>query len=170
MARHLRMQSPINSIKHYVQQTLLGIPTGTIRNVTIADAIVAPAVTNTFSVNIGSVIKAIYVEMWYANNDVSTGQSTFTMTIEKLPANALVMTFTNSSNLSAYLNKKNILYCTQGVVTASVDGGNAMPMYRGWIKIPKGKQRMGQGDKIMLNVSSIGLGQICGFFTYKEYQ
>jgi len=43
-------------------------------------------------------------------------------------------------------------------------------MYKGWIKIPKSKQRMGLGDRIVVQTFAQALDMIdCGFETYKEY-
>jgi len=165
-----RMLAPINSIKHFVHQTILNVPSGTIANITVADAVNAPAVASSLQVNVGCIIKAVYIEMWYVATDASDTRSSFTLTVEKIPSGAPGMTFTNSSNLGAYLNKKNILYTTQGVSPSAITGGASLPLLRQFISIPKGKQRMGQGDEIHVNVSSVGGASICGIFIYKEYQ
>ncbi len=166
-----RMLAPIVSIKHYIHQTLLTVTGGTVRNVTIAEAVVAPAAANAFDVVQGSVIKAVYVELWFVGTGSTGTLTSFNLTIEKTVGDQTDMTFTQSTNLGTYPNKKNILYTTQGNIGTFVDGTNPIPLFRAWIKIPKGKQRMGLGDNIMLNVNSVGSNSsICGFFTYKEYQ
>ncbi len=93
----------------------------------------------------------------------------FTITLEKVPGAGNTITFTESTDLFSYANKKNIIYTTQGL--ASNDGIAApIPVIRQWFKIPKGKQRMGLGDTWNLNVSSRGSDDLimCGFMTYKE--
>ncbi len=170
MARIRRMLSPIMAIKHYVHQTILSIVSGNIANIVIVDAAVAPANVASNDVLEGSVIKAVYIEMWYAASGATTTESSFTMTVEKISSNGPAMTFTNSSNLGAYLNKKNILYSTQGVLGTVLDGNQSQPLLRQFILIPKGKQRFGAGDRLAVNVSSVGNSEICGLFTYKEYR
>ncbi len=48
---------------------------------------------------------------------------------------------------------------------------NSVPLFRGWVKIPKGKQRFGLGDEFIVAFESVGeAAQLCGFSTYKEYK
>ncbi len=79
------------------------------------------------------------------------------------------MTLAQSQNLGAYPNKKNILYTTQGILADANDGGPTIPLIRGWIKIPKGKQRMGLDDRIVVNITAVGALRLCGISTFKEY-
>ncbi len=170
MARHRGMVSPINSIKHIINRSITGIASGTILNLTIAEGVVAPAVATTSDVIQGAIIKAVYFELWYVGSGTTGNVSAFTLTIERLMGGMVDQTFTQSQNLSAYTNKKNILYTTQALNSSRIDGANPVPMVRGWVKIPKGKQRIGLDDKIMINISSIGSGDVCGIFLYKEYR
>ncbi len=79
------------------------------------------------------------------------------------------MTAAQSAALHAYDNKKNVLYHTQGL-TNDADA-DAIPFIRQWFKIPKGKQRFGLDDTLLLAVHSQALDHvICGFMTYKEYK
>ncbi len=169
MARMFRRKlPPINSNKHYVHRTALTIAVGAIQNVIVVQSVVAPATANSFSVEEGSIVKAIFVEIWAI---ADTGLTAFTMSVEKRPSSSPAMTFAQSANMGAYPNKKNILLTTQGLL-ADKTAGPAIPLYRQWIPIPKGKQRMGLSDELVLNVSNIGGNtfQVCGIFTYKEYR
>ncbi len=165
------MQAPINSNKHFVQQALLVVVNGTMRNLDIVDSVVAPATANNFNVEEGSIVKAVWIELWLINLGAVGATTSFVITVEKLPANQTNMTQAQSAVLGAYPNKKNILYTTQGVL-GSASAGSPQPLLRQWFKIPKGKQRMGLSDKIIINISNNG-GidfQICGMFIYKEYR
>ncbi len=168
--RHRRMLAPINTIKHYVHRSNTTTTSGNVAAVVVADAVVAPATTNAFDVKEGSIIKAIYFELW-ALSIASTGvTNSFTLIIEKVPSNLASVTAAQIVNLGAYTNKKNILYTTQGVSGAAIDGNNALPVSRFWLKIPKGKQRMGLGDRIVMSFASVGASyNTCGVSTYKEY-
>ncbi len=168
MVRH-RMLAPITSIKHYVALTNTTIASGALLSTIIAEGVQAPATANAFSVVNGAIIKAIYFERWVLGDDVTGNSGQFTLVIEKAPSDSPDITVTNMLNLGVYNNKKNILYTTQGIIGSSIDGSPGIPMIRGWLRIPKGKQRMGLGDKIVLTVNAIGKLRVCGINTYKEY-
>ncbi len=163
------MLAPINSIKHYVHQTNQPIASGAVISIVIADAVIAPATAAASQVHEGSVLKAIYLEFWLGGDGSSGLETTFTLMVEKKRDLEPDATFANMSNLGAYPNKKNILYVTQGIVPAMLDGGMTIPLVRGWFKIPKGKQRFGLDDQFMVTVASVDNSRICGFATYKEY-
>ncbi len=169
MARH-RMLTPINSIKHYVGISIATLASGVTIEKKIVDAIVAPGNTTSEDVTEGSIVKAVFIEMWVIGAEAAGVNSSFNLVVEKRTNLITNFTITNAANLGAYENKKNILYTTQGI-TASEQGANAIPVIRSWFKIPKGKQRFGLGDELVLHLSSLaGDFQFCGFFTYKEFR
>ncbi len=169
MAR--RMVAPINANKHYVHLTNGETGSGGLFTQNIAVAVVAPATSNAFDVEEGSIVKAVFIELWCAGAGGTGADTQFSASVEKRPSDAPIMTPAQSLNLGAYKNKKNILYFTQGVIGAHVDGNQGVPLLRQWFKIPKGKQRMGLGDRIVLNIGTVGTGiNRCGFMTYKEYR
>ncbi len=160
------MKPPINSVKHIVQKSLTSTSgIGELLVSTIALAVEgAPTLAN--QVPIGSLIKAVYVEIW----TLATAQqpTTTNVTVEKIESGASVMTFNESQDLHSYSNKKNIFMTHQGLVGDA--NSNPTPQIREWIKIPKGKQRMGLGDALNINVSGITEEiQICGVFIFKSY-
>ncbi len=133
---------------------------------TIANAQDAASAVNANQVVEGSVIKAVYVEMWLLAGSQQPGS--ITVTLEKLIGSSTTMTFLESSQLFTYSNKKNILYCTQGITPDA--NGNPIPFLRGWFKIPKGKQRFGLNDRLLLNISAnVEDCTFCGQFVYKAY-
>ncbi len=170
MARMVRrMLAPINSVKHYVGQPKFSIALGTSLTLEIARTVAAPVSTNREDVSEGSMVKAVHFEYWLIANAGSGNTTQFVMTIEKSPSNAIDPTFADMLNLGGYANKKNILYTTQGIVT-SQNVGPAIPVIRDWLKIPKGKQRMGQEDRILISFATVDNPLfICGISTYKEY-
>ncbi len=160
------MRPTINSQKHIVQVSLTGIVAGAIRNEGIATAVRAADADAATEVRVGSVVKAVFIEMWYTSDDAT--QSSLTVCLEKLPDGGDNLTFGESQALDGYFNKSNIFYITQGLIGPKV--GTAIPFMRGWFKIPKGKQRMTEKSKLVLNTSAISDGvNLCGFITYKEY-
>ncbi len=160
------MRAPIHSIKHYVQKSLTTVVAAAVNSTDICHAVEPSAVTDVDEIVEGAIVKAIYVEMWVRTNDTSAG--TFIMVIVKHPGGVVNPTAANMAALGDWVNKKNILYTTQGLT--NVNTSIATPAFKGWIKIPKGKQRFGLDDKMKIHIFAQALDQnICGFFTYKEY-
>ncbi len=167
--RHSYKRAPINSVKHIVQRPNVAIASGAILVVNVVDAITKGGTrTNTFDVDEGALVKAVYVEAW-VKSDVAAGTSIQQNTyFEKIASNAAGMTFAQSANVQAYENKKNILFSSQGVLGDLTT--QAVPIICQWIAIPKGKQRMGFGDRLTLSVAATGASiDLCGLFIYKEY-
>ncbi len=156
----------VHSKKHYFQTTLSTVTNGAITNQIIAHAKESPTAVN--EVVEGSSIKAVYVEYWLIQGTSSIGS--FTAGLYKNPGGQNAMVTADAAALGDYDNKKNILYVTQGLSPANTT--MQLPVSRGWFKIPKGKQRMGLGDKIHFFIrNNNGADDInfCGFATYKEY-
>ncbi len=163
------MLAPIHSIKHYVHQTNDFVSSGSILSQDVVHAVVAPATGNAEDVTEGAIVKAVYLERWILNSGATDTFCTFTLMVEKMPGNGTPITAAQMLNLGAYPNKKNILYTTQGALASAVDGAQGVPVIRNWVLIPKGKQRMGLDDEIVVTIHALGSVQICGITTYKEY-
>ncbi len=165
------MKAVIKSVKHYVQHSNSAIASGAAINLTIIKAVVNTALPVAVSdVLEGSIIKAVYIETWIKGTGASDADTQFNMAIYKNPGGSNNMVYSDTLNMMAYDNKKNILFATQGVI-GGVGGGQSMSPLRQWIKIPKGKQRFGVGDKLQVIISTTGEGmQHCGLNVYKEYQ
>ncbi len=132
----------------------------------IAKAVVSTSANLANEVVEGAIVKAVFIEMWLRGQDTSAGSAL--VSFVKVP-DGQGLSFGDQADLFSYNNKKNVLYHTQGLVNHSMDG--ATPFLRQWFKIPKGKQRMGLGDELLLGVSAQALDvNICGFAVYKEYR
>ncbi len=167
MRHKFRKLATINSSKHIFNHSIATVATGAIQNIVEAVAVVVASVDAVNEVREGSVIKAIYIELWVLGVG-SAEPASFIVTVEKAKGGQPDMTFVQSNNLGAYPNKGNVLYTTQGIV--GDDTNNAVPFIRQWIAIPKGKQRMALGDELRVNTASITTGvQVCGVTIYKEY-
>ncbi len=168
--RH-RTLATINSVKHFIAKTNGDLAANTTDSFPVADAVaISSGFTNTYDVREGSVIKAIHIELWIVGNGATGTSTQFIVTVQKYPSGTIDITNAQALNLQAYPNKKNILYTTQGNSGSVKDGTNSVPVIREWIAIPKGKQRMGFGDRIQVDVSTIGQTLlVCGMFIYKEY-
>ncbi len=159
------MRQIIQSTKKYIQTSLSTVLAGATTVIVLATGIDIVTAAN-HNVVTGSIIKAVFVEMWIRAGDTSPGSTL--VSLVKVPGDAPNPTFAELTNLTDYQNKKNVLYHTQGLTNDQ--DADAIPFVRQWFKIPKGKQRFGLNDRLVLTVSAQALDNIiCGFSTYKAY-
>ena len=142
------MKSPIHSTKHYVQFTEFGVASATVLEQIHAQSVAVVDKNAPAEVEEGTLVKAIFVELWLISNDVPNVGS-FVVIYEKVESGANIPSVSEMSTLNSYNNKKNILFTSQGILGGE-SVANPTPVLRQWIKIPKGKQRMGFGDEIRL--------------------
>ncbi len=158
----------VHSVKHYVQYPFDAITTGILQVINIVKSVNVSSADVATEVVEGASIKAIYFELWLQN---TSNLGEFIMTITKDLGADTGPTFAEQASLFTYDNKKNVLYTTQGLT--SNDGvSGPVAVIRGWVKIPKSKQRFGFGDRINMNISNVSANNLnrCGFSTYKEYR
>ncbi len=161
----MRMKPKVHTQKHIVQFPIASITAGATNPMVVALAVLEGAKTTNSDVEVGSDISAIFVELWIQSATVS---GSFTLTVEKRVANATAITAAQMAGLHDYDNKKNIFFSSQGL-TSDGDGAGPVPILRQWIKIPRGKQRMAQGDSIVVNLLAQATDiQRCGLTVYKE--
>jgi len=156
----------VHSIKHYVQHSIATVTGGGVTALSISHAVAPDAVDLVNEVIEGCSIKAVYVELWIRS--ASTTGSSGQMIIFKKGSDATNPSATEMAALGDWDNKKNILYTTMGLFN-DVDA-DAIALFKGWIKIPKGKQRQGLNDQLVISIFSPTVdAHVCGFVTYKEY-
>jgi len=161
------MRPVIHSTKHQVQFPFSAITTGLRVNLLIAQAVATADKDLASEVEEGSIIKAVYVEMWLLN----TGNDGHAIVIlEKVPDGSTGANATEMASLFTYTNKKNIFYTHEGLTN---NDGIDPPrnILNRWIKIPKSKQRFGLGDRLVLTISNPSAGTLnrCGQTVFKEY-
>ncbi len=161
------MRQIVHSVKHYVQFPIDQITTATREAIILVQSVESTVANSAIEVPEGSIIKAVFVELWLENTG-NLGESIVTLTKD---TNALFgPTFIEMAALFTYTNKKNVLFTHQGLTS---NDGVSQPtnVMRGWIKIPKGKQRFGLGDTLTLSVANVSSQDLnrCGFAVYKEY-
>ncbi len=156
----------VHSTKHYVQQSIGTVVVGTNEDEDLVIAVPVVDKNIVTEVEEGATVKAIYIELWIRS--AATAAASFVFIVCKRPSGTNNPTDAEMAALGDWNNKKNILFTSQGL-TNDVDS-SAMNLYRGWIKIPKGKQRMGLGDVLSWHLRTVGQSiNFCGFATYKEY-
>ncbi len=160
------MKPVITTKKHYVQISLTTVLAGANLNTELVRAKALLDVNTSAEIVEGSVVKAVFVELWVRAGDTAPGSTL--ITLSKIPGVGGNPTFADQIALHGWDNKKNIFYHTQGLTNDQ--DADAIPFVRQWFKIPKGKQRFGLEDTLTLSVAAQALDNIiCGFATYKEY-
>ncbi len=156
------MKAAINSDKHYIQTVATAVASGAVLTINLVKSDNDLAAVE--EVRVGSTVKAIYLEYWVVG---AAAKFTGNTAVIKRPGDLGNPTASEMANLQAYKNKNNVLVHHQGLMPAD---GNTIPMFREWISIPRGKQRMAQGDIISVSFAAVGTTvTVCGFATYKEY-
>ncbi len=158
----------INSVKHFSPMAINQIATGVVENNVVISAVVSTVADVGLEVVEGSIVKACWVELWL-QNEGTLGE--FIAIIEKVPEGGNGATFANMANLFSYPNKKNVLYTTQGLTSNDGVSGPVNVM-RQWFKIPKGKQRFGLGDRLVVSIANVSANDLvrCGIAIFKEYR
>ncbi len=156
----------VHSTKHYVQFSIATVTGGTAVSVSLVKGVTVGNKDTVDEVEEGSSVKAVYLEVWIRAG--STTPSSGQMVVYKLSADAGAPSTTDMAALGNWDNKKNIFYTTMGLYNDQ--DADATPAFRGWLKIPRGKQRFGLNDRLNFTIFSPTIDlQFCGFATYKEY-
>lgn len=158
------MRPVVNTEKHIVQHSLFAVASGAVTNIELVKADAAPAGAS--EVRVGSRISAVYIEMWLTGDD--SVQGSCVVSVEKTTGGQTVfMTAAQAASLHTYGNKKNIFHTQMGLLPPNTQ--YPMQVIKGWIKIPKSKQRFGLLDRLILNILGQSDGVTgCGITIYKE--
>lgn len=157
----------VHSEKHIVQFSINTITGGQADAFEVATGVPVASKDAATEVEEGSTIKAVYLEVWVRAG--STTPSSGQMCFYKRQSSAPNPSTTNMAALNAWDNKRNIFYTTMGLFNDQ--DADAIVIFKGWIKIPKGKQRMANGDNLTFTIFSPTIDlQMCGFALYKEYK
>ncbi len=157
---------PVKSYKHVVD-IQGGLALGTQLNSILIDAVDAPVLTGAAGVEVASTVRAIYLKVEvYATS--AAALSNVYMTVMKNPSNALTAPAPNAVGVSDV--KKQIIH-QEMVMIQQVAEGNPRTLFKGVIRIPRGYQRMGQDDTLLLSLLSPGVAIFfCVQCIYKEFR
>ncbi len=157
----------VHSTKHYVQTSIATVVAGAKLDIILAQAVSVANKNLVQEVEEGAKIKAIYLEYWIRSSEVSPGSGI--CAFYKDPGGGLVFTTTELAAMGNAENKKNVFFFQQGLFNDQ--DADAISVVRQWFKVPKSKQRMGLGDRLIFSVFAQGAIDlvICGMTTYKEY-
>ncbi len=156
---------PINSVKNIVDGTFLGVAAAAITNIDLAVTVNAYA-GGVNEVPIGAKISSIYLFVQGISGD--SGVANFDWYIAKCPNDVLAALPTPGAT-GGTTQRKYILHEEKGIPGNALDG--AYPLtFKGVIKIPKGRQRMAEGDRIRVRLRSADIYNSCVKCIYKFYQ
>ncbi len=143
---------------------------GTKTAILIAEAQDSPTLAVTQDVERGCSIKAIWIEFWVsATAEAAVGITHgIDMYLFKNPGSNLTSPIPGTEGSS---NEKRFIFKVwKGLIGARTQGFQPYS-WKGWIKIPKGKQRMAVNDIWQLVFQSTGVNVlVCHKFVYKWYK
>ncbi len=157
----------IDSVKHETRHSLLLEAGAVLRTIVIATAKNTPDVTLDTDVKTGSVIKAIFFEHnWNVEGNITTVLD-WCIAKRKFgqPASGWNPAIPNQANRSQ-------VFLWGMEMPAGINNAGSVKRI-GTLLIPKGKQRMSEGDEWFLNYVFAASGNIadsCGHHIYKEYR
>ncbi len=155
----------IDSVKHEIRYSALLAAGGSTKEIIIADSVDVPSADN--EVKTGSLIKAIFFE----NNYNVEGNITaiFDWAIYKKRTGQASSGFDPAIPNQPNRSQK-FLWGME--MPAGINNSSSVKRI-GTLLIPKGKQRMSEGDQWFLqyrSTASAGQEDACGHFIYKEYR
>ncbi len=157
---------PINSVKNIVDGTFL-----TVAAATTTTMILAIGVDNytggVTQVPIGAKLASVYIF-------VSVQQQAVNSNIDFFIAKAGFSTVAVLKGVvpgatGGDKNRKYILHEEKGL-PGPMNNGSPPHIFRGVIRIPKGRQRMGEGDELFINIRGAAAYDACVKCIYKFYQ
>ncbi len=157
-----RMRPVIHSRKEIVDSTLLAVGAAVNSNVLVADAV------NDYTgivgqVEVGSVIKSIYL---FVQVLPTAGTANVDFYVIKRPNG---ITDPVPGAVGGTSARKYVLHEEKGIPGNASDG--AYPLtFKGVVRIPKGRQRMAEGDDIRVVIRGADIYNACVKCIYKVFQ
>ncbi len=153
---------PVNSYKHIIDSTLLGVSAGVTSTVLLATA-VDDYTGSSGTVPTGAKISSVYLFVQILPTATTENVDWY---VAKAPDTITTATV-GATGGSPF--RKYILHEEKGIPGNANDG--AYPLtFKGVIRIPRGRQRMGEGDDIFIKLVGVGIHNICIKCIYKSYR
>lgn len=162
MARGMGLR-PINSVKNIVDGTFLGVAGATNTEVTLAKTVNDYTGAVVSDVPIGAKVSSVYL---FVQILPATGTANVDFYVMKRPTGVGTP---NPGATGGDNARKWILHEEKGIPGNAADG--AYPLtFKGVIRIPKGRQRFGEGDQLLLFARGADNYNMCVKCIYKFYQ
>ncbi len=156
--RGLRLR-PVHTNKDVVDSTLLGVAAG-VTSAVVVCTVVDDYVGTVGTVPLGTTVRSVYYFVQILPT-TTTENVDFYMT--KSPAG---VTLPIPGSVGGHPARKYILHEEKGIPGNAADG--AYPLtFKGVIKIPRGRQRMAEGDTIQVRLRAVGISNACIKAIYK---
>lgn len=155
---------PINSVKNIVDSTLLGVSAGTRSSIIVANAVndYTGGVTD---VPTGAVIKSVYL---FVQILPTLGTANVDWYFTKRPGLAASIAPILPGLTGGAPERKWIMHEEKGIPGNAGDG--AYPLtFKGVINIPRGRQRMGEDDDLIVVTTGVDIHNVCVKCIYKWY-
>ncbi len=159
----------IDSDKHEVKFSNLLETGATFRAIEIAFGVETEIISTDTHVKTGSVIKAINFEINF--NIEGNVTSFYDWAIVKVPS-GVVINAANYSPATPNLTTRSHKFLWGMEMPAGINNSSAVKRI-GTLLIPKGKQRMAEGDSwqfVYFLAAAGDISDVCGHFIYKEYK
>ncbi len=154
-----RMRPVINTRKEIVDSVNLGVAAGVQTIIPLATS-VNDYTGAVGTVEVGSVIKWVYL---FCQILPTAGTANVDFYVMKAPT---AITAPTAGGTGGEVARKFILHEEKGIPGNAADG--AYPLtFKGVIKIPKGRQRMAEGDRLFLAVRGADIYNQCSKAIYK---
>ncbi len=154
---------PINSYKAIIDSTLLGVTGGTTSTIVLATA-VDDYTGASGTCPTGAKISSIYLFVQVL--PATTGTANVDWYVAKAPDTITAATV-GATGGSPF--RKYILHEEKGIPGNAGDG--AYPLtFKGVIKVPRGRQRMGEGDDLFIKIVGVDNYNACLKCIYKFYR
>lgn len=164
MRRALALR-PINSVKNIVDGTFLGVSGGTQTKTLVANG-VNDYTGASGQVPIGATVKSVYLFIQILDSGSTATNVDWYIWKGPLDLNAGMPA---PGATGGDENRKYILHEEKGIPGNALDG--AFPLtFKGVIKIPRGRQRFGEGDRLQVNAVGASAYNMCLKCIYKFYQ
>lgn len=153
---------PINSVKEIVDSTLLGVAAGTTSTVVLGTSV------NDYTGGVGTFPVGAKVSSFYLFVQLlpTAGTANVDWYVAKAPTG---ITFPAPGATGGSIGRKYILHEEKGIPGNAADG--AYPLtFKGVIKIPRGRQRMAEGDTFFIKTIGADIHNACIKAIYKAYR
>ncbi len=168
---------PIQSTKHIVEvSSILAAATNTVA-LTIAKGVNNPVLANTDEVQPGHKISSIFLSTFFIaeGGEVANEVPLVDWYIIHNPGNTFTTVFDTlhlptPGTTGVSINKRHIIHTEKGLTGGGDVSLAGLPMiFKGVIKLPRGRQRMGQNDRWLLCARANFATKFCIQAIYKDY-
>ncbi len=161
---------PIMSVKKVIDASG-ALVSGAVSDVPVLDVTTGAAWVDSAntSIPIGATVSSIYLSIFvFLDGAIGATSPVIDWFFAKNPANNLTLPLPGATGGNE--NRRWVMHEEKGLAPSIDDGGTPM-VFKGVLKIPRGRQRMGVDDELIIRILSAGHpGFFCLKCIYKFYQ